>query len=107
MGLPEDGLRCVSRLKPKLQEVINQGFRGEALRAAMTLTFAELLRERGGSDEPLLRAIEVFTRNCRQRLANRPSDPRTDKSRDIRHSARRLLSGCHPLGDSGLSHQRI
>jgi hypothetical protein len=58
----DDGFRCVDRMKPKLQEIINQGFRGEALIAAMTLTFAELLRERGGSDKPLLRATEAFTK---------------------------------------------
>jgi hypothetical protein len=49
-------------MKSKLQKIINQGFRGKALIAAMTLTFAELLCERGGSDEPLHRAMEVFTK---------------------------------------------
>ena len=29
--LPDDGFRCVDHMKPKLQEIINQGFRGEAL----------------------------------------------------------------------------
>ena len=60
--LPDDGFRRVDHMKPKVQEIINQGFRGEALIAAMTLTFAELLRKRGGSDEPLLRAMDVFTK---------------------------------------------
>jgi hypothetical protein len=57
----DDAVVCVDRMRPELQKIINQRFRGEALICALTTSFAELLRERGGSEEPLTRAMAVFT----------------------------------------------
>jgi hypothetical protein len=57
----DDATACVDRMRPQLQKIINQRFRGEALICAMTTSFAELLRERGGSEEPLTRAMAAFT----------------------------------------------
>lgn len=56
----DDALLCVDRIQPELQNIINQRFRTEALICAMTIAFAELLRERGGSDEPLTRSMAAF-----------------------------------------------
>jgi hypothetical protein len=57
----DNALLCVERMRRTLQNIINQRFKGEALVCAMTTTFAELLRERGGSDEPLTRALGAFS----------------------------------------------
>jgi hypothetical protein len=57
----EDAVVLVDRMRPELQKIINQRFRGEALICAMTTSFTELLRERGGSGEPLTRAMAAFT----------------------------------------------
>ena len=56
----DDAYLCVDRMQPELQKIINQHFRGEALICAMTTTFAGLLKERGGSDEAITRAVEAF-----------------------------------------------
>jgi hypothetical protein len=47
-GLPQRRL-----YEAKAAGIIPQRFRGEALVAAITLTFALLLNERGGNDDPL------------------------------------------------------
>lgn len=57
----DNALLCVDRMQPGLQNIINQDFKGAALICAMTTAFAELLRERGGSDEPLTRAMAAFS----------------------------------------------
>jgi len=58
----DDALLCVDRMRPGLQKIINQRFKNDALICAMTTTFAELLRERGGSEEPLIRAAATFSK---------------------------------------------
>jgi hypothetical protein len=91
-------------MKPKLQGIINQGFQGEALIAAMTLTFAELLRERGGSDEPLLRATEVFTK-----LPSAARKQTWDATRRSRMwspmPGEKVQPRCHPLADPRRHHK--
>ena len=57
----DDAHLCVERMKPELQKLIDQRLKPEALLSAMTTAFAELLRERGGNDEPLARALAAFT----------------------------------------------
>jgi hypothetical protein len=56
----DDALLCIDRMRPAFQKIIH-GFRGETLLCAMTTAFGELLRARGGSDEPLKRAVAAFT----------------------------------------------
>jgi hypothetical protein len=58
----DDAVRCIDRMRPELQNVINRCSGGDALMAAMSISFAELLRDRGGDDEPLLRTMKVFTK---------------------------------------------
>jgi hypothetical protein len=36
--LADDGFCCVDHMRPELQEIINQGYRGEALIAATTMS---------------------------------------------------------------------
>jgi len=76
---PDDTYRCVDRMRPQLQAIVNQGFKGEALIAAMNFIFARLLRDRGGSDEPLLRCTEDFTK-LPSALRNKPC-PATSSSK--------------------------
>lgn len=57
----DNALFCAERLGPGLQNIIDQRLKAESLLCALTTTFAELLRERGGSNEPLIRAMAAFT----------------------------------------------
>jgi hypothetical protein len=56
----DNALLCAEHMGPELQKIIEQRFKAEARLSALTTTFAELLRERGGSNEPLIRAMAAF-----------------------------------------------
>jgi hypothetical protein len=58
----DDAIQCVDRMRSELQKIINQCSRGDALMAAMTICFAELLRDRGGDDQPLKGAMALFAK---------------------------------------------
>jgi hypothetical protein len=56
----DDAYQCVDRMRPELQKIINQCSSGDAFMTALSICFAELLRDRGGDDEPLLRTMDLF-----------------------------------------------
>jgi hypothetical protein len=70
----DDALACVDAMGPELQRVIDQRHSGNALICALSISYAELIRSRGGREELLLQAMECFatlpknardeTRNC-------------------------------------------
>jgi hypothetical protein len=49
-------------MNPALQKIIDQPFgSAQPLLCAMTMTYAELLKERGGDDQSVLRTLDAFT----------------------------------------------
>lgn len=56
----DDALACVGEMRPKLQRVIDQCTRAEGLVCAMTLTYAGLIHQRGGLEEPLSKALAAL-----------------------------------------------
>ncbi len=56
----DDGLACASVMSPELQRILDKRYSGDAFMCAMATTYAELVRSRGGQEEPLLKAMEMF-----------------------------------------------
>jgi hypothetical protein len=58
----DDVFACVERMNPALQQIMDQPFGSvQPLLCAMTMTYAQLLKERGGDGQSVLRTLDAFT----------------------------------------------
>lgn len=59
-SLEDDPLACAGRMDAPMQSIYAQ-FRAGAVIGALSTSFAQLIVERGGSNEPLLKALHLFS----------------------------------------------
>jgi hypothetical protein len=58
----DDVFACVERMNSALQKIIDQPFGSvQPLLSAMTMTYAQLLHERGGDGQSVLRTLAAYT----------------------------------------------
>jgi hypothetical protein len=57
----DDAFTCVKRMNPALQKIIDQPFGSvQPLLCAMTMTYAQLLKERGGDGQSVLQTLDAY-----------------------------------------------
>ena len=56
----DDATKCVDRMRPRLQKLIDEGCGADPLMWAINMSFAELARDRGGDDGPIMKLLALF-----------------------------------------------
>lgn len=57
----DDAIQCVDHMRPQIQAMIDERFKGEAVLWALNVGFADFLRQRGGGDFQIKKAVAAYT----------------------------------------------